>query len=386
MIILEEPYVSNLLIQTIKKNDIPVLANHKAIELNLTKHNKLFNSSEMISEYRNNQILYSNSENSIEWINNNLKNHQIVEHIDTFKNKFVMREKLKDIYPDYYFKEINIKDIESINFDDLKIPFVIKPSYGFLSFNVFSVSNRNEWDNAVNLIQKNIREYKSVFPENVISSEKFIIEEYIDGTEFAADAYFDDKGEPVILNILEHKFTSKEDMTDRLYITSKNIIRENYNEVYDLLKKLNESIKTKNFPVHIELRKNDSHLIPIEVNPLRFAGWCTTDIVWYAYGINPYEYFLSGKKPDWNKIFSTKNNNIFSIIVIDKLREYDDAEIIGFDYDKLVSKFEKVHELRKIDYQKYPIFGFLITETSENNFEELDNILHNDLQEFIIKK
>lgn len=57
----------------------------------------------------------------------------------------------------------------------------------------------------------------------------------------------------------------------------------------------------KNFPAHIEIRiDKNGNINPIEVNPLRFGGWCTTgDISWYAYGFNSYEYFLKGKKPDW---------------------------------------------------------------------------------------
>ncbi len=37
----------------------------------------------------------------------------------------------------------------------------------------------------------------------------------------------------------------------------------------------------------------------------------------------------------------------------------------------------------KIDYKKYPVFGFLFTETRDDNFSELINILNSDLKEFI---
>jgi len=43
-------------------------------------------------------------------------------------------------------------------------------------------------------------------------------------------------------------------------------------------------------------------------------------------------------------------------------------------------------ELRKIDFNKYPVFGFLFTETREDNFEELKRILDSDLSEFITVK
>jgi hypothetical protein len=62
----------------------------------------------------------------------------------------------------------------------------------------------------------------------------------------------------------------------------------------------------------------------------------------------------------------------------------NNKNLLGFDYDKLTSGFEKVLECRKINYKQYPLFGFLFTETKENNYLELNKILVNDLKEFII--
>jgi hypothetical protein len=41
-----------------------------------------------------------------------------------------------------------------------------------------------------------------IYPEQVLDTRSFLIEEYIEGDEFALDAYFDGDGNPVILNIL----------------------------------------------------------------------------------------------------------------------------------------------------------------------------------------
>ena len=40
-------------------------------------------------------------------------------------------------------------------------------------------------------------------------------------------------------------------------------------------------------------------------------------------------------------------------------------------------------EPRKIDYREYPVFGFLFTETREQNFAEIETILRSDLREFV---
>jgi len=49
----------------------------------------------------------------------------------------------------------------------------------------------------------------------------------------------------------------------------------------------------------------------------------------------------------------------------------------------LLAGFEKPLELRKIDYKKYPVFGFLFVESREENFSELQTILDSDLNEFV---
>ena len=47
--------------------------------------------------------------------------------------------------------------------------------------------------------------------------------------------------------------------------------------------KIGKEIGYKNFPFHIELRIDKDKIIPIEINPMRFCGWCITDIAQNAY-------------------------------------------------------------------------------------------------------
>ncbi len=141
----------------------------------------------------------------------------------------------------------------------------------------------------------------------------------------------------------------------------------------------------KNFPVHVELRiSREGTLTPIEINPLRFGGWCTTaDLTMHAYGFNPYLYFLRGLRPDWERILAGKDGTLFSIVVLDNSTGVEPGRILDFDHDRLAEKFTKLLELRKIDHRKFGFFGFLFVETGEEDSGELDSILHSDLREFI---
>jgi len=90
-------------------------------------------------------------------------------------------------------------------------------------------------------------------------------------------------------------------------------------------------------------------LLPVEVNPMRFGGWCTTpDLSFLAYGFNSYLYYYLQKKPNWPEVLKGKEGKLFSIIVLDNSTGIDVDEIASFDYEKLLAGFEKVTgKLRK---------------------------------------
>jgi hypothetical protein len=117
---------------------------------------------------------------------------------------------------------------------------------------------------------------------------------------------------------------------------------------------------------------------------MRFGGWCTTgDLSWFAYGINSYEHFFYSKKPDWEAIFSSRKRKKYSLILLDNTTGFKPQEIDRFDFEALLADFEKPLHLRKIDLDKFGVFGFLFTETSTENESELEEILHSDLKKYV---
>ncbi len=390
MFLVDKPYISNFFKATVKENSIPIIGTNAAKQLELYEGTNIISENKAIEIIKNSEqpLIYTTSENAIGWIAENLHFTGLPEKIDIFKNKIKFRELIKPMFPDFYFKGIKIEDLKKTPFDELPLPFIIKPAVGFMSMGVYSISNHNQWIEAINSIITEIEKVKGLYPESVMNSSYFIIEECIQGEEFAVDVYYNSYGEPIILNILKHIFSSDSDVSDRVYISSKEIITENLESFTNFAGQIGELADINNFPIHIELRRDkNSTLIPIEVNPMRFGGWCTTpDMAFMAYGFNPYLYYLSQKKPDWQKILKDKEEKIFSLIVLDNSTGIAPEQIKSFNYDKLISEFEKPMELRKIDYTKYPVFGFLFTETRKNNFSELENILKSDLNEFILTK
>ncbi len=67
----------------------------------------------------------------------------------------------------------------------------------------------------------------------MIDKSNYILEEFINGEEYAIDDYYDENGTAVILNIMKHNFSSTSDVSDRLYYTSKDYIRDDcFNTLY----------------------------------------------------------------------------------------------------------------------------------------------------------
>jgi hypothetical protein len=388
MIILDKPFVSEFLVKTIIENKIPVLATIALSELVDRKDEMmLVSENEAIELIKNNphQRIYTNSENAIGWISSNLGFSEIYEKIIIFKDKVLFRDLLCPVYPRFYYRSVDIDKLDNLRINLIPKPFIIKPAVGFFSMAVYKVDTDDEWETVKGKIKKEIEFVKDIYPKEVMDTQKFIIEQVIEGAEFAVDAYYNEIGEVVVTNIMEHVFASGNDFSDRLYITSEKIIKEKIGIFEKFLQNLGTLAKLKNFPLHVELRiNNEGEVMPIEVNPLRFGAWCTTaDATWYAYGFNSIAAFFRNEKPNWDKILAGKEGKIYAMMVLENSTGFQSNEIQSFNYSELLANFEKPIDLRRIDYNKYPVFGFLFTETKKENFIELENILQSDLKKYI---
>lgn len=384
MFILEEPYISQLLLKTLEDNQYKVI-NNSVVKKYLNDYKlNIIDEKSAIDFYKNNNDLklYSNSENSINWITKNFNNSSISNLIELCKNKVEFRKALKPLYKDFFFREISLKDIDNLNINEIKLPFIIKPAVGFLSLGVHKVQNKDEWYDIKNKIKTEVKYFENLFPKKVLNSSNFIIEEIIQGEEFALDAYYSREGKPVILNIFKHPFADEQDVSDRAYISSKEIIEENLDCFTNLLDRIGNLIGIKNFPIHIELIKNkECDVIPVEINPARFAGWCTTDLAYYAYGINNYEFFMSEKIPNWSEILKNKNNQIYYFAMAEVPSQINKNEIETFDYQSLKQNFSNILEFREIDYREKPMFAIIFGATQSK--QEITKILQIQTTDYI---
>ncbi len=386
LVLLDGPYVSRYLRDTIREADLPVVRTAAEVDWSLLGVGVLSEAEGRARLQAEPQlIVLTNSENALGWLADNASGTPLPAWIELFKNKARTRDLLRPMYPDFRYREISADRLASWEPADMPFPFVIKPAVGFFSLGVHLVTDRAHWERLRPELAAEVQAAASQYPSQVLDAALFLAEECIVGQEYAIDACFDADGRPVIFNILAHRFSSAADVSDRVYSTSTEILAQWLHPFTNWLGEIGSLAGVRNFPLHAEVRvQPDGRIVPIEINPLRFGGWCTTaDLTPHCWGFNPYLAFLSGWQPDWPAICAQKPDHIWSIVVLDNTSGVPGPEVAAFDFEALVAEFHRVLDCRPVDHRRYPLFGFLFLETPVEKAAELEAILVSDLRKYV---
>lgn len=183
MILLDYPFVSDFLLETIEQFQFPVVATTEAKELAKNKNINWISEENAKAQIQENEeiSIYTNSENSISWVQRNASGTRFPELIELFKNKYKFRQLIKDIYPDYFFQSVPFGDLESLDVSELKFPLIVKPAVGFFSIAVHKVDHAEDWPQTVAEIQLEIKRTQALYPKEVIDNTDFLLEEHVRG-------------------------------------------------------------------------------------------------------------------------------------------------------------------------------------------------------------
>ena len=378
MVILERPFVSDLMVDTLKKNNIPVLRNAMAEER--VADGTVLSDREFSEEYAKRGKLYTVSENALGWIYEHIDDKRFIDSISLVKDKAAFRSICCDIYPDFFFKEVNIKEMADLDTDSITFPCVIKPSVGFLSKGVFVVYNAEDYKKAVESLLRDFATAGAGFPEFVVGRSRFLIEEYIHGEEYAVDTYFDENETPVILNIFHHKFMDESDTSDRLYMTSKGLF-DRYEEPFtQFLINLNKTLHLRNFPMHIEFRYDGKKAVPIEINPLRFTGFCLNELQVFISGQHPMLSYLCGTHVTKEEMWRGKENLTYAFTVLDLPAGCEDK---AFDEAKFRADFHDVIDVRLVPDKTSGVAATVFLRIETANESAFDRIMSLDMREYM---
>lgn len=380
MVIIDEPYASDVLIKWLEESKEPMLDNAFAKKISETHKLNLISDTEAIKRVNAGESVYTNSENALAWLLENTENENRNRSIELFKDKAAMRKKLAALSPGFFYQELTKSELADFDVTDIELPVVLKPAVGFCSMGVYVIENASDWDAALEDIAKSETIWNERYPQSVVDGENYLLEGYLDGQEYAIDMYYDRDGKANILNILRHDFASADDTSDRLYITNHDIVDDTYDKFMDWLDSVNKVIGARDFPVHVEIRMKDDDVIPIEFNPLRFAGLGGTDISYHGLGFRTYEAYLKETPIDLKKLYAKHPDDTYSMSLLNPSVNADLSR--PFDHDSLASRFSNVIGFCKFDANVTGSFGFLFLKTERSNADELDFILHSDLLEF----
>lgn len=383
MMILDEPYASSLLLGWAAETEHPLLENDFTRALAAEGHElNLVSDAEAARRIDAGERVYTNSENALAWILAMTSNEALKSTIRLFKDKAAMRRALASLAEGFFYAAYSRDELAQVDPCALPLPVVLKPAVGFCSMGVYTISSAEEWQAALADIDAAEAVWASRYPGSVVDAGEFVVEAFLQGVEYAVDMYYDVGGHARLLNVMRHDFAGPDDTSDRLYNTSHDIIMEVSDAIVRWLDAANEIVGARDFPAHVELRiMDDGSIVPIEFNPLRFAGLSGTDLAYHAWGVRTYAAYLEGEPVDLAALSAPLADKTFTMSL---LGPHPSADLTRpFLYDALAARFSHVLGFHRFDVTKVGSYGFLFLETDERTSDELEFLLHSDLLEFV---
>jgi hypothetical protein len=383
VIIINEQIISPLLITTLEELNIPILLDGNSG--NVTEELSMLHANDFFASLKVNQKLLTNSESCLKLIESHIPESNQNLWSKLLKNKGQMREILATIYPNYFYNVVSISELFDLPVESIPFPVVLKPTFGYSSVGVYKVKSEREWEQTLQQLNVELVLSRDQLNQSVINSDNILIEEWIQGEEYAIDGYYDEEGNPVILNMFKRLFKDEYDTSDRIYYTSKQVVNEIYESTLSFMLKLRELVPLKNYPIHFEIKKHNEKVMPIEINPIRFAGAGTTDLGFYAYGNNVYKQYFNGISPDWESIIEEMDDAVYSFCCAEIPLTISSSLVENIEHDRFKEQFDHILEYREIEADNDRTFAIVFFKSKD--LEENHRLLHLNLEEFVqVKK
>ncbi|BAY61265.1 putative Crp/Fnr-family transcriptional regulator [Calothrix brevissima NIES-22] len=300
--------------------------------------------------------------------------------VNKLKDKFACRQMLQAIYPDFYFLQIKLHDLPSINFDRQK-KYFIKPIKGYWGSGIGLIQSGVNLNQLVNDISQDLERKANIFSDDVLSKEDFLIEEFIEGEEYAVDMYYSSMGEPIIINIYHHPIPKKLAYLHMVYYTSADIFHILYDKVLDFFTKLNCVINAKSIPIHAEFKYFQEQLIPVELNPLRYGSDGLSDLSYYGFGFNPFEYFAKELKPNWKSLWNERLQKVYAWYT-----GYNGTNIDVKSYRPSFFTFRQLfsHIISDITFNYHKELAFSVMYIEETSVDKIFDLLEVEFRNYFI--
>lgn len=320
------------------------------------------------------------SENVLDPVLQRLDDPARARLIDSLKNKNRCRELMAAQYEDFFFRLLPLSDLPSLTLPPGR-RFVIKPNRGYFATAIKIVDSDTDLTRIQAEMKAEVKRNGAVFTSSVLSDAEVIVEQFIDGEEYAVDMFYDSGGEPVIVNIYHHPIPENPDYLHALYYTSKPVFDELYDRFIDWFRTLNQTLQATGFPIHAEFKLGSEGLMPIELNPLRYGGDGLIDLAYHAFGINPYAAFFNDTAPDWRAIWQGREDKIYTWMM-----GYVGTEVDVTSHrpnmGEFQSLFSNILSDTLLNYEAH--LGFSVVYSEETDIETVNRLVNTDFKQFFL--
>jgi len=338
-------------------------------------------------EFKNSELIikagdkvYVPTESALEIILEKSEDTIFTNAVNMLKDKHKFRHLMRNLYPDFFFTKTTIDELINIKLDQDK-KYIVKPTKGFFGTAVKELHKDTNIFEMIKEIRYELEENSRYFSDSILSKNELIIEQFVEGEEYAVDMYFNEHGVPEIMNIYHHPLPDKNEYFHVLYYTNKDIFTKFYDRLKSIFIELNKHLNITNFPIHAEFKLENDILVPIEMNPLRYGGFGLSDLTYHAFGFNPFNAFFSNYKPNWKQIWNIKNENHFGWVLGYNGTDIDVETHTPNDEAYLHYLGDTLHYI-EIDHKKNPVFS--IAYVKDNCPVSLQRLLKTEFNDFFV--
>ena len=305
--------------------------------------------------------LFVPSQSSLDPVMERMDCPERLDGIEQLSDKYRCRSAMEPMFPDFEFHGMELSEIHEEMFSpDRK--YIIKPVKGFFGVGVREIGDPRDIPAIKEEIRNDLKKSSGFFSDRIFSGEKMIIEQYIEGDEYAVDMFYSEEGKPEIVNIAHHPLPKNRAYDHVLYYTNRRVFQEIYEKAESFFTRLNEIVGITSFPVHAEFRIGKTgELVPIELNPLRYGGFGMADLGYWAFGQCPYYSFFQNRAYDWDKIWNRDHRDRhYAWILAYKGTGVDTDGIFIKDIHARLREFIGEASLLRyqgLDYRDNPVFA-----------------------------
>lgn len=227
--------------------------------LNILPDITILQAEDIITAFLPTDKLFIQSESALSYILPHMVDTEIAKAIHMLNNKVEARTLLHTMYPEFHYKKIPLDKIDTLKLEPGKT-YVLKPIRGFHGVGVKIITNTTNLLDIKQSICKEIKKNIKLFSASMFSQDNFILEEFIEGEEYAVDMYYNNEGQPIIINIYHHPIPEDTAYLNALYYTSRETFSTLYTPIIQFFTKLNTILNVHSFPIHAEFKFHDNKL------------------------------------------------------------------------------------------------------------------------------